>query len=258
MITSKINAGDFNIKTNYKSISLSHKGSDTYKKNPVNAVKDTNTEINNVQELENIFNIKSTLNKKVRHVRTANNTLNKMNNLIKKTKDNLQEIIKNFPPFPLGNEERVKLLKSIPALKKQINELTIPVPEKEIWDILPIKNKTVPNSCSDIIKKYAGSFNLSEINITYLDKNATNEQIISSINELEVTGGKINQKKTGLKLYLSDTLNSVLNVFTKNGKNTTNQDVSDNKANEMSIETKNLLLAASKTKLINDHTLLEM
>lgn len=258
MITSKINAGDFNIKINYKSISLSHKGPDTYKKNPVNAVNDTDTSINNVQELENIFNIKSTLNNIARHIRTANNTLNKMNNLIEKSKDNLQEIIKNFPPFPPGNEERVKRLKSITALKKQINELTIPAPEKEIWDILPEKNKTVPNSGSDMINRYAGSFNLSEINITYLDENATNEQIISSINELEVTGEKINQKKTGLKLYLTVTLNSALNIFIKNGENTTNQDVSDNKAKTMSIETKSLLLAAPKINLINDHTLLEM
>jgi hypothetical protein len=44
----------------------------------------------------------------------------------------LERIIKNFPPFPPGGEERIKLLREYAGFRKLIDQLTIPPPEKSV------------------------------------------------------------------------------------------------------------------------------
>jgi hypothetical protein len=43
-----------------------------------------------------------------------------------KTQEQPEEIIKNYPPFLEGSKERVQMLKSFAALRREIDDLTIP------------------------------------------------------------------------------------------------------------------------------------
>ncbi|NVN88989.1 MAG: hypothetical protein HXX11_00175 [Desulfuromonadales bacterium] len=61
-------------------------------------------------------------------VRQADATMQKVGSTLNKMKSSLEEIIKNYPPFPPGSEQRVKALKSFAALRNEIEKLTFPPP----------------------------------------------------------------------------------------------------------------------------------
>jgi len=66
------------------------------------------------------------LNALAADARTAQKTLETANTTVGRMKDALERITKNFPPFPPGSEERVRILKSYAELRRQIDALTIP------------------------------------------------------------------------------------------------------------------------------------
>jgi DNA gyrase/topoisomerase IV subunit A len=236
MITSNINNSHINnIKINTP---LPNQKSNTGIKNPINSNINKDVTENKNIELGDIFNIKSGLNNIAEHIRTVNNSINSAQSLVEKIKNDLKIIRKNFPPFPPGSEKRVQLLKNIQAFQKQINELTFPPEILDEWDIVPVVIKDLPR--------------------LNLDDNATNEQIVSSAKQFDAIDEKLFQKKTELESFIKDTVNSAFNVFVKHYNDTTHQDISNNQADTISIETKNLLLTESKINLINDHTLLDV
>jgi hypothetical protein len=244
MITSNINNSHINnIKINTP---LPNQKSNTGIKNPINSNINKDVTENKNIELGNIFNIKSGLNNIAEHIRPINHYINSAQSLVEKIKNNLKIIRKYFPPFPPGSEERIQLLKNIQAFQKQINELTFPAVKLDEWDIPPIATK-------DSLR-----LNLHEIKSTYLDDNATDDQIVSLTKQFDAIDEKLFQKKTELESFTKDTVNSALNVFVKHYNDTTHQDISNNQADTISIETKNLLLTESKINLINDHTLLDV
>ena len=51
-------------------------------------------------------------------------------------KARLLRIVKNFPPFPPGSEERVKILRSFNLFRKQIDQLTIPPVVRDAMKIM--------------------------------------------------------------------------------------------------------------------------
>jgi hypothetical protein len=61
--------------------------------------------------------------------------LRDIRNLLNKAERKLQKIVKTYPPFPAGSEERVKLLRSFNSYRIMIDRLTIP----------PVKNDYLPN-----------------------------------------------------------------------------------------------------------------
>ena len=74
--------------------------------------------------------IQSRLNSAARTIRDADKNMGKIENYIDRMKAELQRVIKNYPPFPPGSEERVRRLKSINAFRKLIDQLTIPPPSE--------------------------------------------------------------------------------------------------------------------------------
>jgi len=60
------------------------------------------------------------------HIRSLDDGLRAAVQYVRKMADDIRVFKKNFPPFPLGSEERVRLLKSFSAIRKQIARLTIP------------------------------------------------------------------------------------------------------------------------------------
>lgn len=52
--------------------------------------------------------------------------------LMREMRDNLNAIIKNYPPFPQGSEERERLLNLVAGLRKQIEAVTVPPRESVV------------------------------------------------------------------------------------------------------------------------------
>lgn len=106
-----------------------------------------------VDRLEAIY---SRLNSVARTIRVADENMGKIENYIDRMKAELQRIIKNYPPFPPGSEERVERLKSVNAFRRLIDQLTIPPPNEEF------AAKTVPDH--DVVSKTNDSQKMSDGN----------------------------------------------------------------------------------------------
>jgi len=59
-------------------------------------------------------------------VRQADSTMQEIGSTVDKMKGSLEGIIKNYPPFPPGSEQRVKALKDFAGLREEIEKLTLP------------------------------------------------------------------------------------------------------------------------------------
>jgi hypothetical protein len=68
----------------------------------------------------------SNLNAVARSIRLADKTMKEIGKHVDDMKSRLKTHVKNYPPFPPGSEERVKVLKSFSAFRKLIDELTMP------------------------------------------------------------------------------------------------------------------------------------
>lgn len=68
----------------------------------------------------------SNLNSVAHSIRIADQAMVKIGAHIDDMKRDLKTHLKNYPPFPPGSKERVKILKSFSAFRKLIDELTIP------------------------------------------------------------------------------------------------------------------------------------
>ena len=72
-----------------------------------------------------------------RTIRVADENMGKIENYIDSMETESQRIVKNYPPFPPGSEERVQRLKSIAAFRRLIDQLTIPPPKELAVKIIP-------------------------------------------------------------------------------------------------------------------------
>jgi hypothetical protein len=70
------------------------------------------------------------LNKTASVVRDVSNTVEQANQLLDQIENNLGQIVKMYPPYPVDSPLRISLLNNISGLRKQIDELTFPPPEQ--------------------------------------------------------------------------------------------------------------------------------
>lgn len=63
-------------------------------------------------------------------VREVGATVEKADKLLSKMEEKLGAVVKMYPPYPVDNPERVSLLNSFGGLRRQIDALTFPPPEK--------------------------------------------------------------------------------------------------------------------------------
>ena len=59
-------------------------------------------------------------------IRTTDQTMEQVGTTVGAMKKDLEVIVKNYPPFPSGSEERVKRLRSYAGLRAMIDRLTVP------------------------------------------------------------------------------------------------------------------------------------
>ncbi|WP_243370215.1 hypothetical protein [Geotalea sp. SG265] len=78
------------------------------------------------QEFVRIDSTKEAIASAAGAIHAAGKVMNAISDNIAKMKETLEAIVKNYPPFPPGSDERLKLLRSYSSLRKQIDALTVP------------------------------------------------------------------------------------------------------------------------------------
>ena len=74
--------------------------------------------------------INDTLNTIARGQRVFEKSFQKIDDYIERMKAQLEQIVKQFPPFPPGSEDRVRALRAYAYFRNLIDQLTIPPPDE--------------------------------------------------------------------------------------------------------------------------------
>ncbi len=151
-----------------------------------------------VDKLETIH---SRVNSVARTIRVADENMGKIENYIDRMKAELQRIVKNYPPFPPGSEERVKRLKSVNAFRRLIDQLTIPPPNEEFAaKIMPEHDVFSKTNYS---QKVISESNLhqtmhDELDIPQLPEGADDEEVHAFIENLDAARELLRQMRSEL------------------------------------------------------------
>ena len=97
--------------------------------------------------------VNSAWNAMAGQIRSIDARLQVIERHINKMTGDIRAFEKNFPPFPRGSEERVRLLNSFSAIRKQIARLTMP-PEKEIMSTIMNGVTSQPDSSTNMVERF--------------------------------------------------------------------------------------------------------
>ena len=152
--------------------------------------------------------IHSKFNSVARTIRVADESMEKIENYIDRMETESQRIVKNYPPFPPGSEERVKRLKSINAFRRLIDQLTIPPPDEEFAaKIMP--DHDVVSKTNDS-QKMSGENKLHQtgserLDIPQLPEGADDEEVRAFMENLDVAlETLIRQSRSDLATYAAE------------------------------------------------------
>lgn len=101
------------------------------------------------KSLERLESVTNELNQVAKQVRATDSALQEKHSLVSQMKVELNKIVKNYPPFPSGSDERKEILMSYRSLRQFIEKLIVPPPpdpiykqEKHLWDKLTTQDAT--------------------------------------------------------------------------------------------------------------------
>ena len=156
-----------------------------------------------VDKLETIHSRFSSV---ARTIRVADENMGKIENYIDRMKTELKRIVKNYPPFPPGSEERVKRLKSISAFRRLIDQLTIPPPKELAVKIMP--DHDVVSKTNDS-QKMSGENKLHQtgsegLDIPRLPEGADDEEVRAFMENLDVALETLRQNRIDLATYAAE------------------------------------------------------
>lgn len=153
-----------------------------------------------------VFN--ATLNSVATSIKTADSTMGKIKTLIDRMIEQFGSIIKNYPPFPPGSEDRVKFLRAFAALRRQIDQLSFSpkdegalkitadpavVPQAGDWNVVIGGNG--PRVTIHSQQVHTGPTGL---NIPELPESATDKEISAAIRNLEDAKETLGKRRSGL------------------------------------------------------------
>jgi hypothetical protein len=155
-------------------------------------------------DTENLETIHARFNSVARTIRGADENMGKIENYIDRMKAELQRIVKSYPPFPPGNEERVKRLKSINAFRRLIDQLTIPPPSEEFAVKITLDHGFVFKT--DDTQKIPGQKNHHQtgserLDIPQLPEHADDEKIYAFVDKLDAASELLRQNRSDLAKY---------------------------------------------------------
>lgn len=119
-------------------------------------------------------------------IKSADTSMAEIGKKIDTMKADLEIIVKNFPPYPPGSDDRLKFLRNFNSLRQQIDALTIPRPT---------------DSSAVAVKLHGLNTGPNGINIPALPDTppeATDRQIYHAINGLDAAKKTLDQSRAGL------------------------------------------------------------
>lgn len=88
----------------------------------------------NVDTLQKMGSISDLLNSVATSIRQTSEGLKAASAIVEDMKTSLDNIIKNYPPYSLANQERINQLMNYSSLKKQIMSLMVPAPPTPVYE----------------------------------------------------------------------------------------------------------------------------
>jgi hypothetical protein len=150
----------------------------------------------------------ATLNSVATSIKVADSTMGKIKTLIDQMIEQFGSILKNYPPFPPGSEDRVKFLRAFAALRKQIDQLSFSVKDEGALKITADPTVapqagdsnivTGGNSASVTIHSQQIHTGHTGLNIPELPENATDKEISAAIKNLDDARKTLDQRQSGL------------------------------------------------------------
>lgn len=211
--------------------------------------------------------INDSLNTVAINVRAADSAMEAIGKVIDQMKATLEVIVKNYPPFPAGSEERAKLLNSYNSLRKQIDQLTIPPKNKGAMKILadPAINKdagdwgVILGEDGQTLTLHNQQVHTGEtgLNIPEISENATDEMINQAIANLERAQYDLNDKRSDLNMEAVNIKNAqqynttMGQLYQKSSESMINADDTETTAELKSLELKNSLTVEAINSLTN-------
>lgn len=143
----------------------------------------------------------------------ANTAMNTIGGILAKMKGQLEEVVKNYPPFPRGSIDRERMLKSFAGLRKEIDRLTIPPDDEGATNIMADPEK-IPGAGDQQVTTDGTGQKLTVrsqpvhtgpdgLDIPELPVTATNEEIKITIEKVNVAENVLQSKKSALSEKLT-------------------------------------------------------
>jgi hypothetical protein len=150
----------------------------------------------------------ATLNSLATSIKVADSTMGKIKILIDQMIEQLGRILKNYPPFPPGSEERVKFLRAFAALRKQIDQLSFSPKDEGALKITADpavvpqagdRNVVIGGSGPPVtIHSQQVHTGPTGLNIPELPESATDKEISVAIKNLDDASKTLGQRQSGL------------------------------------------------------------
>ena len=184
MEISKLNFVYNNKNTVSSSISDKNRITESQKSNSINPIDLKKTEqksdgfAENDLTLNRLNLLKSDLNGMAKKIQNSNKTIDIVEKHVDDIKNQLETIVKNYPPFPLESQERRSNLRNYSSIRKLIDKLTIPSVENFIPGAVTEKNR---------------------LNIPEVVSTDTDNELAASLKELENVKTVLKQNRKDLQ-----------------------------------------------------------
>jgi hypothetical protein len=107
----------------------------TIETNKVDSVRvSSKVTLRNLDTARAIEQMHASLNQQAKSVRETNETINTAVDRIDTMKNSLQEITKNYPPFPVDSKQRNEILMEYTSLRKELIQLMVPPPPPPVYE----------------------------------------------------------------------------------------------------------------------------
>jgi len=89
---------------------------------------------NTIDTLQNMGNISDFLNSVATNLRQTYEGLNAASAIVEKMKTSLENVVKNYPPYPIEDRGRMEELMKYSSLQKEIVSLMTPAPPQPVYE----------------------------------------------------------------------------------------------------------------------------
>jgi hypothetical protein len=198
-------------------------------------------------------------------VRNADTAMGTINTYVEQMKTQLDAIVKNYPPYPPGSQERIKFLRMFNGLRAQIDELSAPVGDMGGRQIMADPSVatgdwTVPigaDGASVTIRKQEVHTGATGLDIQALADTATDADIAAARANLDVAQVTLANRRAGLGTDAAvvsrsqDYNTSISTAQQTDAERWTIADMNEVGAEYKSMELKNALSLQSTVNLTN-------